>query len=579
MAKKKKLKKEKIMNKEKVNFFNSLKGRIIISAFIALALAVTIVNVITLRRFDNTITSTTKNYMRDISFSYGRSIETEEKNMGDNALSPDSLSMQLKGAEVDGYKSSYAYLADKTGTMLYHPESDKIGQPVENPVVKDIVSRISAGETIKPNNKVVSYDFNGTKKYAAYYVPKDQSFILVVSADDSEVQAPVRNALISAIVAAVIVALVSIVILSIILLNSLKPIETLSDFVRRMAGLDLSSDEKSEGLSGRKDEIGVIARAITGLQKSLITIIHDIKNQSDKLLKASDEMYKYASNMNETTEQVDMAVGEIAQGATSQADQTQGASENVLSIGDMIEDADKRTTLLSDTAEKMKASGHTAVGILDELSETNERTRKSIDDISKQTRATNQSAGKIKEATTIISNIADETNLLSLNASIEAARAGDAGRGFSVVATQIQQLADQSATSAKQIEDIVEELISDSDKAVKIMDSVKEVIVQQSEDVERTKDAFADVSTGIEASLDAVSVISNKMTQMDTARRNVVDTVSSLSAIAEENAASTEECSASVSSITSIAESIEAASKELHEIADGLNSDIGKFSY
>ena len=567
------------MNKEKVNFFNSLKGRIIISTFIALALAVTIVNVITLRRFDNTITSTTKNYMRDISFSYGRSIETEEKNMGDRALSPDSLSMQLKGAEVDGYKSSYAYLADKTGTMLYHPESDKIGQPVENPVVKDIVSRISAGETIKPNNKVVSYDFNGTKKYAAYYVPKDQSFILVVSADDSEVQAPVRNALISAIVAAVIVALVSIVILSIILLNSLKPIETLSDFVRRMAGLDLSSDEKNEGLSGRKDEIGVIARAITGLQKSLITIIHDIKNQSDKLLKASDEMYKYASNMNETTEQVDMAVGEIAQGATSQADQTQGASENVLSIGDMIEDADKRTTLLSDTAEKMKASGHTAVGILDELSETNERTRKSIDDISKQTRATNQSAGKIKEATTIISNIADETNLLSLNASIEAARAGDAGRGFSVVATQIQQLADQSATSAKQIEDIVEELISDSDKAVKIMDSVKEVIVQQSEDVERTKDAFADVSTGIEASLDAVSVISNKMTQMDTARRNVVDTVSSLSAIAEENAASTEECSASVSSITSIAESIEAASKELYEIADGLNSDIGKFSY
>ena len=567
------------MNKEKVNFFNSLKGRIIISTFIALALAVTIVNVITLRRFDNTITSTTKNYMRDISFSYGRSIETEEKNMGDRALSPDSLSMQLKGAEVDGYKSSYAYLVDKTGTMLYHPESDKIGQTVENPVVKDIVSRISAGETIKPNNKVVSYDFNGTKKYAAYYVPKDQSFILVVSADDSDVQAPVRNALISTIVAAIIVGLASIAILSVILLKSLKPVETLSDFVRRMAGLDLSSDEKSEGLSGRKDEIGVIARAITGLQKSLITIIHDIKNQSDKLLKASDEMYKHASNMNETTEQVDMAVGEIAQGATSQADQTQGASENVLSIGDMIEDADKRTTLLSDTAEKMKASGHTAVGILDELSETNERTRKSIDDISKQTRATNQSAGKIKEATTIISNIADETNLLSLNASIEAARAGDAGRGFSVVATQIQQLADQSATSAKQIEDIVEELISDSDKAVKIMDSVKEVIAQQSEDVERTKDAFADVSTGIEASLDAVSVISNKMTQMDTARRNVVDTVSSLSAIAEENAASTEECSASVSSITSIAESIEAASKELHEIADGLNSDIGKFSY
>ena len=567
------------MNKEKVNFFHSLKGRIIISTFITLALTVTIVNTITLRRFDSATTSATKNYMQDISFSYGHSIETEEKNMGNRALSTDELSMQLKDAGIDGYKSSYAYLVDKTGTMLYHPESDKIGHPVENPVVKDIVSRISAGETINPNNKVASYNFNGTKKYAAYYVPKDQSFILVVSVDDSEVQAPVHNALISSIVAAIIVGLASIAILSIILLKSLKPIETLSDFVRRMAGLDLSSDEKSEKLSDRKDEFGIIARAITGLQKSLIVIIQDIKNQSDKLLKASNQMYKHASNMNETTEQVDMAVGEIAQGATSQADQTQGASENVLSIGNMIEDADKRTTLLSDTAEKMKASGHTAVDILDELSETNERTKESIDDISKQTRATNQSAGKIKEATTIISNIADETNLLSLNASIEAARAGDAGRGFSVVATQIQQLADQSAASAKQIEDIVEELISDSNKAVKTMDSVKEVIDKQSEDVKRTKDAFADVSTGIDASLNAVSEISGKMTQMDTARRNVVDTVSSLSAIAEENAASTEECSASVSSITAIAGSIEDASKELHKIADGLNADIGKFSY
>ena len=567
------------MSKEKVGFFHSLKGRIVISTFVALVMAVTIVNLITLRSFDNTTTSTTKNYMQDIAFSYGHSIETEEKNMGDKALSADELSMQLKGVGVKGYNSSYAYLVDKTGTMLYHPESDKIGQPVENSVVKGIVSRIGAGEIVKPNNRVVSYDFNGTKKYAAYYVPKNQSFILVVSADDSEVQTPVHNALISATVAAVIVALASIAIRSVILLKSLKPIETLSDFVHRMAGLDLSSDEKSEKLSDRKDEFGVIARAITDLQKSLIAVIHDIKDQSDKLLKASDEMYKHATSMNETTEQVDTAVGEIAQGATSQADQTQGASENVISIGDMIEDADKRTTLLSDTAEKMKASGHTAVSILDELSETNEGTKESIDEIAEQTKTTNQSAGKIKEATAIISNIADETNLLSLNASIEAARAGDAGRGFSVVATQIQQLADQSATSAKQIEEIVEKLISDSNKAVKTMGSVKEVIEKQSENVKRTKDAFVDVSTGIEASLDAVSEISDKMTQMDTARRNVVDTVSSLSAIAEENAASTEECSASVSSITAIAGSIEDASKELHEIADGLNADIGKFSY
>ena len=364
-----------------------------------------------------------------------------------------------------------------------------------------------------------------------------------------------------------------------LLTRSMRPIGQLSEFVDKMADLDFSRDENSEKLANRQDEFGAMARAILNLQQRLIEVVSNIKDQSSKLFNSSNGMYKHASDMNETTTQVDTAVNEIAQGATSQASQTQTASENVITIGNMIEETNEEVDGLDQTANKMKESHQTAVSILRELGNTNEKTKNSINQIAEQTKTTNESAGKIREATSIIANIADETNLLSLNASIEAARAGEAGRGFAVVASQIQQLADQSSDSAKQIEQIVDELIKDSDQAVATMDTVKEIIDQQSDNVDRTKNAFEELSVGIDDSISAVASISGKMKQMDEARKNVVETVSSLSAIAQENAASTEESSALVSSITTIADEIEESSGDLKNIAQELDNDMNMFRY
>jgi methyl-accepting chemotaxis protein len=290
-------------------------------------------------------------------------------------------------------------------------------------------------------------------------------------------------------------------------------------------------------------------------------------------------MLKHAEDMNETTAQVDRSVCEIAEGASSQAGETQSASENVITIGNMIEETNNEVNNLSNTASSMKASHQTALNILQELGRTNEQTKSSIAEIEAQTKTTNLSAGKIREATSFITAIAEETNLLSLNASIEAARAGEAGRGFAVVASQIQKLAEQSNDSAKQIENIVDELIRDSDRAVQTMDSVKDIIQRQSEDVDRTKAAFGEVSDGIDDSIGGINSIADKVAQMDTARVSVVDTVSNLSAIAEENAASTEESSATVSTITGIANEIEDSSSDLRKIAETLEQKMDAFKY
>ena len=197
--------------------------------------------------------------------------------------------------------------------------------------------------------------------------------------------------------------------------------------------------------------------------------------------------------------------------------------------------------------------------------------------IYEQTNTTNESAMKIRTATSLITSIAEETNLLSLNASIEAARAGEQGRGFAVVASQIQKLAEQSNDSARQIENIIDSLIEDSQKSVATMEDVKKIMESQSESVDRTNERFTHVRNGITQSLDGVNQIADKTKRLDEARVNVVDVVQNLTAIAEENAASTEETSASVTEVSTIVYSISENAAKLKEVAEHLEQSMSIF--
>jgi methyl-accepting chemotaxis protein len=564
----------------KVSLIRSVRGKVTVFS-IAMVLVVMVALILTtVPSSQATLTETTKNYLNDIALAYGSSVEADVNAVGvEHILNLENLSHRLTGVGVEGITSSYAYVVDGKGVMLFHPTAEKIGKPVENEVVKGLVAQIQSGKTPNPKNAVVEYKFNGETKYASYYVPDDGSFILVISADESEILASSKGILNRSVVIGIIISILAAILMTVMLVIILRPVQMMSDFINKMALLDFSEDETGETLAKRQDEFGVMARATVHLQKTLANVISEIKGQSEILYSSSNSMLKHAEDMNETTAQVDRSVCEIAEGASSQAGETQSASENVITIGNMIEETNNEVNNLSNTAASMKASHQTALNILQELGRTNEQTKSSIAEIEAQTKTTNLSAGKIREATSFITAIAEETNLLSLNASIEAARAGEAGRGFAVVASQIQKLAEQSNDSAKQIENIVDELIRDSDRAVQTMDSVKDIIQRQSEDVDRTKAAFGEVSDGIDDSIGGINSIADKVAQMDTARVSVVDTVSNLSAIAEENAASTEESSATVSTITGIANEIEDSSSDLRKIAETLEQKMDAFKY
>lgn len=174
----------------------------------------------------------------------------------------------------------------------------------------------------------------------------------------------------------------------------------------------------------------MMSRSVASLRKEMVLMIQDIQAQSNSLFNASESLDKDATHTARAIEQVESAVGDIASGATNQADETQSATENVITMGNMIEETNSVAEALHKNSKQMQESSNQAMSILKELMEVNDQTKLSIDEIYEQTNITNASAQKIKAATDIIASIAEETNLLSLNASIEAARARRAGTWF-----------------------------------------------------------------------------------------------------------------------------------------------------
>ena len=551
---------------KKIPIFSSLKFKMVLTLIIATAVTAATLLLIMVPFSERQIKNEIKNYMYDIAQSSCSILDTMSST--DDA----ALKECFQNVSVEGISSSYAYIVSSDGTMLYHPTAEKIGKSVENAVIKGVVSELKNGQ--KPENKVVTYDFNGVNKYVAYNISKDQSKIVVISADESEVLQPVNNmmklAVFALIVVVVIVSTIGIVITEI----ALRPIIRVSQIVQKMADLDFSENENTEKMKKRKDETGVMTRSVALLREELVNLLEGIQKQSVQLFKTSANLDGDSDETQKMVEQVDRAVGDIATGATSQAQETQNATENVIAMGNMIEDTNAEAERLNGNAQQMKDSSDQAMQILKELNEINDRTKQSIEEVYTQTNITNESVQKIKEATVLIASIAEETNLLSLNASIEAARAGEQGKGFAVVASQIQKLAEQSNESASQIDEITNALISDSTKSVETIAQVRDIMNEQSEKMEKTDSMFRQVNTGVDHAMDSVNTITEKTELLNQSREKIIDVVQNLSAIAEENAASSQETSASITQVNTVVTDISDNASGLKDIAYHLENDV-----
>ena len=561
--------------KSSVSFWHSMKTSFMLVVVAVAAAVVVMYTLMIMPGIRSNIRQIYSNYLLDLTLSYGSELD-ETLTRVDNKMLEHVHTMQgiVEKAQLEGIDSSYGYIVSTDGTMLYHPTAEKIGQPVENETVKKIVAEVEAGKTPEP--EVVSYMFDGTQKYAACYV-SENGFIFVMTADDTDLLKATNKLQARGLGTAVVVLIFGVFVAWICARRMTRPLIRMTSAVDRIAGFDLTEDPELIALDKNKGETGAIAHAVLHMKQALRSMVQQIREQSANIHQASGQLEENATATSGNVDSVETAVNEIATGATSQATETQRATEDVVMMGTMIENTSTQVENLNSAAVEMSNASASARDALEELNHINEKAIESIEVIYQQTHTTNESALKIKDVTELIASIAEETNLLSLNASIEAARAGDAGKGFAVVASQIQKLAEQSNASTKKIDDIIHMLLTDSENAVHTMEEVREVMHQQSEKVEQTKQVFGSVNQGIDQSISGMEAISEHTRQLDHARENIVDTVQNLSAIAQENAASTEETNAVVMEIGGVMQQISGNAQGLRRIADILEKNMETF--
>ena len=552
----------------RINFAHSISSRILVMIVVTVLICALTVLFTIRPLITKNFSAMQSSYMKDVAMAYGRMLGEYVTEGGLDVVSTPEVQDLLKENSINGKESSYAYVVDLDGTMLYHPIAEKIGVSVENAVVKQMLADIRDG---KPQEtSVYEYDFRGAIKYAGIYPDVEHGFLLIISADKAEITSDIQSILLKTLLSTLIAFVICVVIAIFCSAIITKPIKEMAEIADRFSTLDLRDDDRRERIGQRRDEVGLLGRSIGGVREQFHAIVTEIKTQSNNIHTTAASLDEHTKETLNNIEQVERAVYEIAEGASSQAEDTQKATENVIRMGNMVEDTNQEVENLYLYANAMKKSGDDASKTLSDLEEINHKAKESIDLIYQQTNTTNESALKIREATELITFIAEQTNLLSLNASIEAARAGEQGRGFAVVASQIQKLAEQSNESARQIGEIITLLISDSGKAVDTMNEVMEIMEVQNKNIQQMGRQFEQLFAAIDKSNRGVGNIADRTKSLDEARVNVVDIVQNLTAIAEENAAGTQETSASVTEVNDIVSQISENVNQLRRIAEEL---------
>lgn len=559
----------------KMKFYQSIKFRLMMMTLCVCVFMGGLINFYSIHQSRLSYKRLAWNYMEDIALAYGRQVE----NLLGQGGSFDSGALEhiLMNANLEGVESSYTYIVDSEGNMLYHPNKDKIGKSVENVVVKGYIQDLKSG--IKHDTGVVECDYNGSIKYAACYTDENGRFILVVSADDNDVLKDSASLIVKVTAISLLIGMAAIVVVFIFIRKIVAPLSYATNAVEELAALDfrVKNEQQERRFAGLKDEVGNIMRAVLKLRGELTAVVTNLKNQSGNLFEQSASLSKSASDTMNNMKDTDRAVDEMANGATMLAQETQSASENVIEIGNMIDKVNDNTEELAKDADNMKELGENAENILRQLIAGQKEMVTHIGVVNDKTHEANKAAGKISEVVNLITEIASQTNLLSLNASIEAARAGEAGRGFAVVAENIKQLAEQTTSSAADIQDIIHDLEQKSDETVEKTEAVNNIVNKQSEDMKQTADILNQVITGITGLIDKIDSIAVSVENMDKSKENVVDVIGNLSSVSQENAASTEETSASTTMAMETVKKIADEAVKLKDIAQELEDRMKQF--
>ena len=347
-----------------------------------------------------------------------------------------------------------------------------------------------------------------------------------------------------------------------------KPIKQTAECIDTIAHGDITQPIEIHAIM---DETFTLVTAAKLLQEKLGEIITNVTSTSNQLKDNVDNLKSLTDLSSSGASQISTTMEELASTASTLAENVQTVNQNAIEMGDNIDEIFKDVESLSDNTQQMSDAKEVATEAIDTVITNTNSTVELISKVKDQIDETNEAIKQINTAVELIVDITSQTNLLSLNASIEAARAGAAGKGFAVVAGEIKQLAEESAKGAESIKAVTQNIIKQSGESVAMVEQIKELVDTESESVNATKENFDVLNNCIQHNIASVKSIDSKTKALDELKGLIIGSITELSAISEENAASNQEVTASVTNISSNVENIDEVTQEVLNSSDTLS--------
>jgi methyl-accepting chemotaxis protein len=491
----------------------------------------------------------------------------------------DFLSNMINDVKIG--ETGYAYMTDEKGFAVAHRDNKLVINRYN--VLEDVENNPDLEEIANLTRRMINdeidtgeYDFRGQEKFLAFTPIEGTNWKLAISVTQDEVLGELDTLGERILLWTAVVLVLGLGVAYLLGTRIGKPIGLVTDQAKKLANGDLSNNME-EKLLKRKDEVGQLANAFNLMNDSFKNMVNSIKDSSEQLHISAENFIKVSEEMSYASEDVSKTAEEIATGATNQARDTENGSEKLNELGEDIEKNQEYMKELNESIKRVVISVEEGLNIVNDLNKKAEESDKAVKDVYNGILETNRSSEKIDEASEVISSIAEQTNLLALNAAIEAARAGDAGKGFAVVAEEIRKLAEQSSLSTSHIDEAVSELQRNSSASVHTIEKVLGIIEEQQVSTKNTGEKYREIETHIDSTSHSIEKLNEASKNMESRKESLLDVMGNLSAVAQQNAASTEEVSASMEEQSATMEEVANSSRSLRDLSSSLKENISKF--
>ena len=536
---------------ENKNIQNKKRGTIATKIIIVVALSVIVTNSICLFLIGSNarkqLTQTTQNAMINMVDSSASLINNAMKEKNVDELTYEEYTELVGDVKMKGIESSYIYVVSEDGTMLYHPTQEKVGQPVENEVVKGLVGQLAAGQ--KPERSVTDYNFKGVIKYAAYEII-DNNDIVVISADESDALAGIKRVTNISIFLEIVIAIVAAVIAFIFGKKLARPLIDLSKIIEQIAEGNINVD--FSGIKDYNDEIGLMSEKMKNMTKALADIVDKIRSASSVLSKNSMELNTTSEQTLAANGEISKAVEDVAEGSTSMATSIADINDNIGNMGSETNVIDSAVMNIMQQTQTVQQSSKSMSEKMHNMHDSTIKMDEGIAVISERIKKVSDVVDKVGDIIAVIEDISGQTNLLSLNASIEAARAGGRVKGFAVVTDEIRVLSDNTNKELNNIKDIIAKLVEECNECVNASNIIVEDNANQQHEIETVLKEFDSLDVQIVMTTEKADEIQKLVTEMVALNGSITNSSGGLTDVSAANAAATEQMTANIEELNAM---------------------------